>query len=57
MNIRCKKCDKLLAKDFSGEYIELKCPRCGAFNITDRNATHLTDPYKSSYSRRDYRAS
>ena len=30
--IRCRRCNKLLAKAGTGE-LEIKCPRCGAYNI------------------------
>ena len=30
--IRCRRCNKLLAKADAGE-LEIKCPRCGAYNI------------------------
>lgn len=30
--IRCRRCNKLLAKADTGE-LEIKCPRCGAYNI------------------------
>lgn len=31
-HIRCTSCDKLLAKDLHNDCLQIKCPRCDAFN-------------------------
>ncbi|MEW5251595.1 Com family DNA-binding transcriptional regulator [Microbulbifer sp. 2201CG32-9] len=33
LDFRCSRCSKLLARTAVAERIEIKCPRCGAFNI------------------------
>nr|WP_198600713.1 Com family DNA-binding transcriptional regulator [Escherichia coli] len=39
-NVRCKNCNKLLARA-SFHYIEIKCPRCKTLNqITSHRAPH-----------------
>lgn len=43
--LRCRKCNKLLAKaDFDGQ-VEISCPRCGALN----SFCHTTFTLLSSY--------
>jgi LSD1 subclass zinc finger protein len=32
IEVRCKKCDKLLMKIKGTAYVEIKCPRCKAIN-------------------------
>jgi phage FluMu protein Com len=36
MEIRCQKCNKLLAVDFDGTRVSIKCTRCGTINIIDK---------------------
>lgn len=45
--IRCVKCDKLLAKNFSDGTLEIKCVRCGTINVIFENVNDqviMTDP-------------
>ncbi len=35
-SLRCVKCNRMLAKDFSG-YINIKCPRCGYVQRAQKN--------------------
>ena len=49
MDIRCRNCDTLLARDFNGEYIEIKCRKCGQYNVADNKETLLTKPNKPDY--------
>ncbi|EGM4800812.1 Com family DNA-binding transcriptional regulator [Salmonella enterica] len=32
-NVRCRHCNKLLARASSFDFIEVKCPRCKTLNI------------------------
>lgn len=50
MDIRCAYCNSLLAKDFQGNYVEIKCRKCKATNVCDGNVTLLTNTHKSDYS-------
>ena len=50
MDIRCTNCGALLAKDFHGEYIEIKCRKCKMTNIADRNHIYLTTNRSVAYS-------
>ncbi len=46
-SIRCVSCDKLLAKDFFGGSLEIKCNRCGTINVIFEQVTDqvmITDP-------------
>ncbi|EGJ5617754.1 Com family DNA-binding transcriptional regulator [Salmonella enterica] len=39
-NVRCRHCNKLLARASSFDFIEVKCPRCKTLNIiTSPSAT------------------
>jgi phage FluMu protein Com len=35
-DIRCTQCGRLLMKNASLRYCEIKCPKCGAVNVIDR---------------------
>ncbi|EOA7986577.1 Com family DNA-binding transcriptional regulator, partial [Escherichia coli] len=49
-NVRCKNCNKLLARA-SFHYIEIKCPRCKTLNQITRAIEHPT--HMRSYDRGD----
>lgn len=44
-DIRCTKCNKVLAKKAEVRYVEIKCPRCRAYNIIDRDLTKKNKQY------------
>jgi len=43
--VRCSKCNKLLATQFEGDTVSIKCPRCGTLNSLDR--TKLTQSQRT----------
>lgn len=46
VDVRCKKCKKLLCRSNLRGRIEIKCSRCGLINVMDFESQHETNSVK-----------